>query len=55
MSSTSKDEYSISAVIQVMSGILDIFVGLSDLVWTALGTLHLVCLRKRLDHYLMSQ
>lgn len=38
-----------------MSGILDIFVGLNDLVWTALGTLLLVFLRKRLGHYLMSQ
>lgn len=36
---SSSDELSIIIVIQVMSGILDIFVGLRDLMWTALGVL----------------
>jgi hypothetical protein len=51
---TSESEYSIFAIIQVMSGTLDIFVGLNDLMWTALGALHLDCLRKRSSHILMS-
>lgn len=51
---TSEDEYRIIAFIQVMSGILDIFMGLSDLMWTALGALHLDCLQKRSGHILMS-
>lgn len=49
----SEVEYSIVAIVQDMSGTLDIFVELNGLMWTALGALHLDCLRERSIHILM--